>query len=131
MKTLKVIGLVLAFLILDVLILSLPAYLASAGEYFEMFKFKPGWKGFKAILRTLFESLHIPNTDKQSRMYYVFGKLTMMDIKGNPLRGYFCDEKIENAYFPFWRLSWTAIAGHFAGGKGREREYADRPGIGP
>ena len=91
-------------------VLAEPGMLTSkkAAEYMQKFKVDLNWNVIKAITRTVFESLHIKNADKQARIDYIFGKIGTINIEGNPMRKYFCDERIDNAYMPFWRFSGVA-----------------------
>jgi len=91
-------------------VLAEPGMLTSekAAEYLEAFKIKMNWKGLKALIRILFESFHMRNVDKQARIDYVFGEMGTLDMEGNPMLKYFCDEDFENAYLPYWRLSGLA-----------------------
>jgi len=79
-----------------------------AQEYLEAFQIKMNWAGMKAMIRILFESFHLNNADKQARIDYIFGEIVSLDMEGNPMRKYFCDEDIENAYLPYWRLGGLA-----------------------
>jgi len=91
-------------------VLAEPGMLTSekAKEYMEKFKVNFNWDLIKAMTQTGFESLHIKNADKQARMDYIFGKIATLNLDGNPMRKYFCDESLDNAHVPFWRLSGTA-----------------------
>ena len=91
-------------------VLAEPGMLTSekASEYLEAFKIKMSWKGIKALVRILFESFHVKNGDKQARIDYVFGQIGTLDMEGNPMRKYFCNEDIQNAYIPYWRFSGLA-----------------------
>ncbi|MDZ7725774.1 MAG: alpha/beta hydrolase [candidate division KSB1 bacterium] len=77
-------------------------------EYMQKFKIDFGWNVLKSMTLIVFESLHLKNTDKQSRIDYIFGKIGTLDVKGNPMRKYFCNKDITNGYLPFWRLSGVA-----------------------
>lgn len=79
-----------------------------AKEYMQKFKIDFNWSVLKAITIIAFESLHIKDADKQARIDYIFGKIGTLNIEGNPMRKYFCDENINNGYLPFWRLSGIA-----------------------
>jgi pimeloyl-ACP methyl ester carboxylesterase len=72
------------------------------------FKIEFSWNAIKAMTTIVFESLHIKNTDKQARTDYIFGKIATLNIKGNPMRKYFCDESVDKGYLPYWRLSGVA-----------------------
>lgn len=77
-------------------------------EYFQKFKVDLSWPVVKAMCIIAFESLHLKNTDQQARLDYIFGKIGGLNIEGNPMRKYFCDENINNGYLPYWRLSAVA-----------------------
>ena len=77
-------------------------------EYIQKFKIDFNWNIVKSMTLIVFESLHLKNTDKQSRIDYIFGKIGTLDIDGNPMRKYFCNEDMNNGFFPFWRLSGVA-----------------------
>ncbi|MEZ4805210.1 MAG: alpha/beta hydrolase [Bacteroidia bacterium] len=79
-----------------------------AKEYMQKFKIDFNWNVIKAMTLIAFESLHIKDADKQARIDYIFGKLGTLNIEGNPMRKYFCDENINTGYLPFWRLSGVA-----------------------
>lgn len=91
-------------------VLAEPGMLTSekAKEFSQKFKVEFSWSVIKAMTVIAFESLHIKNTDKQSRIDYIVGKMGALDIEGNPMRKYFCDESLSNAYVPSWRLSGVA-----------------------
>jgi proline iminopeptidase len=91
-------------------VLAEPGMLTSekALEYMQAFQIKMSWPVIKAMTRILFESFHLNNADKQARIDYVFGEIVTLDMEGNPMRRYFCDENIENTYMPFWRFSGLA-----------------------
>lgn len=91
-------------------ILAEPGMLTSekGKEYLEKFKVEFNWNVIKAMTVIAFESLHIKNADKQARIDYFFGKISTLDIVGNPMRKYFCEESVSNGYIPFWRLSGVA-----------------------
>jgi len=77
-------------------------------EYMQKFKIDFNWNVVKSMVLIAFESLHLKNPDKQGRIDYIFGKIGTLDVDGNPLQKYFCDEDINNGYLPFWRLSGVA-----------------------
>lgn len=79
-----------------------------AKEYFEAFRIEFNWTTMKAFTRIGFESLHLKDPDKQARMDYIWGRISSLDVPGNPMRKYFCDEDIRNGYVPFWRLGSLA-----------------------
>lgn len=79
-----------------------------AKEYTQKFKVDFNWNVIKNLTMTAFESLHLKNTDEQARIDYIFGKIGTIDVEGNPMRKYFCDESIANAHIPYWRLSGIA-----------------------
>lgn len=79
-----------------------------AKEYMQALKIDFNWNMIKKMTIIFFESFHIKNADNQARIDYVFGKISTLDIEGNPMRKYFCDENSKNAYAPFWRLSGIA-----------------------
>jgi proline iminopeptidase len=91
-------------------VLAEPGMLTSekAKEYMQKFKIEFSWNAIKAMTTIVFESLHIKNTDKQARTDYIFGKIATLNIKGNPMRKYFCDESVDKGYLPYWRLSGVA-----------------------
>jgi len=79
-----------------------------AKEYMQKFKIEMDWSTLKALTRTVFESLHLKDADKQARIDYISEKIGILDSEGNPMRKYFCDEDMNNGYLPFWRLSGVA-----------------------
>lgn len=91
-------------------ILAEPGMLTSekGKEYLQKFKVELNWNLIKAMTVIAFESLHIKNANKQARIDYIFGKIGIIDIEGNPMRKYFCEESVNNGYIPFWRLSGVA-----------------------
>jgi proline iminopeptidase len=92
------------------IVLAEPGMLTSeqASRFFEIFQIDMGWDFYKSLLFIAFESLHLDVEDKQARMDYIFSKLAMSDIEGNPMRKYFCNEDMHNGYVPFWRYSYVA-----------------------
>jgi len=94
-------------------ILAEPGMLTSekGKEYLQKFKVEFNWNVIKSMTVIAFESLHIKNADKQARIDYIFGKIGTIDIEGNPMRKYFCEESVSNGYIPFWRLSGIASQG--------------------
>jgi proline iminopeptidase len=103
-------------------VLAEPGMLTSeqAGEFMEEFKIDLSWDLTKILTRTLFESFHIKTGGKQSRADYIFGKIAELNIEGNPMRKYFCDENNDTGYFPFWRMS--GIASQAIMRKGQDEE---------
>ncbi|MDX9696493.1 MAG: alpha/beta hydrolase [Bacteroidales bacterium] len=91
-------------------ILAEPGMLTSekAMEYMQKFKVEFNWQVIKAITTIAFESLHVKSDDKQARIDYIFGKIGSLDMVGNPMRKYFCGERVANGYLPYWRLSGVA-----------------------
>lgn len=77
-------------------------------EYLQKFKIEFNWNVIKSMTLIAFESLHIRNADKQARIDYIFSKIGTIDVDGNPMRKYFCEESVNNGYIPFWRLSGVA-----------------------
>lgn len=91
-------------------VLAEPGMLTSekAKEYFEAFQIGINWTVIKAFTLIAFESLHMKDPDKQARMDYIWGRISQLDVPGNPMRKYFCDENVKNGYVPFWRLGSVA-----------------------
>lgn len=91
-------------------VLAEPGMLTSekAQEYLQKFKIKFNWNAIKSMTLIVFESLHLRKVDKQARIDYIFSKIGSLDIDGNPMRKYFCEERVANGYFPFWRFSGVA-----------------------
>ena len=77
-------------------------------EFMQKFKVEFSWGLVKNITRIAFESLHIKDAGKQARIDYIFGEIGAIDIEANPMRKYFCDETLGNAYIPSWRLGGVA-----------------------
>lgn len=92
------------------LVLAEPGVLTSemGRVYKERFKIKPSWPLFKGILKAYFESLHIKQIDGQERKDYFLQRVALMDIKGNPLKEYYCNGDPTTAFMPFWRYSLDA-----------------------
>jgi proline iminopeptidase len=103
---------------IDKAILAEPGMLTNekAKEYMEKFQVKPSWKMIKAMLIIAFESLHLKDADKQARIDYIFGRVGLLDIEGNPMRNYFCNKEIKTGYIPFWRFSGVASKAIIRGG---------------
>ena len=91
-------------------ILAEPGMLTSekGREFMQRFKIDINWSVIKVMTIIAFESLHIKDADKQARIDYFFGEISTSDIEGNPILKYFCDENINSAHIPFWRLSGVA-----------------------
>ena len=91
-------------------VLAEPGMLTSekAQEYLQKFKIKFNWDAIKSMTLIAFESLHVRKVDKQARIDYFFSKIGSLDIEGNPMRKYFCEENVANGYLPFWRFSGVA-----------------------
>lgn len=79
-----------------------------AAEYVQKFRIEPNWSLLKSMVLIAFESLHLKKPNKQDRIDYIFSRIGMLDIEGNPMRKYFCDEDISSGYLPYWRLSGVA-----------------------
>lgn len=91
-------------------VLAEPGMLSSekAKEYLQKFKIDVNWHTVKALTVSAFESLHIKDADEQARIDYIFQKIATLDIEGNPMRKYFCNEEINNGHMPLWRLGGVA-----------------------
>jgi len=81
---------------------------AQAKIFMAKFKLESSFGILKEILVAIFESFHLDDVHEQDRIDYIFSKLPLMDIEGNPMGNYFCDQKIKNGFMPLWRYSGVA-----------------------
>lgn len=92
---------------IDKLILAEPGMLTTkkAKEFNDAFQFEASWPAIKAIVRIIFESFHVEKIDNQAQIDYIFNEVPALNMEGNPMRKYFCNEDLKNAYIPYWRMS--------------------------
>jgi len=92
------------------LVLAEPGMLnnAKAKEYMKKFKVEFSFNMLRYATTIAFESLHLKNDDKQAALDYIFGRITGLDVKENPMRKYFCNEDMKTAHLPSWRIGATA-----------------------
>lgn len=95
------------------LVLAEPGMLTSkeAKEFQEKVKLEPSFALIQNMIRFSFESLHLKEVQTQDRIDYIFGKIVNLDMEGNPILKYFCDEKMENGHTDFWRFGSIANQG--------------------
>ncbi len=79
-----------------------------AKEYMQKFRIKPTWSVIKSMALIAFEGLHINKPNMQDRIDYIFSRISTLDVEGNPMRKYFCNEDISSGHTPYWRLSGVA-----------------------
>lgn len=94
----------------DKAVLAEPGMLTTeqAQEFNKKFQLELSWPVVKGLTRIAFESLHVEPIDDQARIDYLFGSVVSLNIEGNPMRKYFCNEDISTGYIPFWRFSAIA-----------------------
>jgi proline iminopeptidase len=94
----------------DKLVLAEPGMLTTekGKEFFDEFKMRFSWKALKEMTIVFFESFHIDELDGHERMDYIYGSISSMDIKGNPMERYFCDGLVKQDLIPKWRYGSTS-----------------------
>ncbi|NJN27130.1 MAG: alpha/beta hydrolase [Cyclobacteriaceae bacterium] len=60
------------------------------------------------IAKTVLQSMHLRGPDDQAIRDYIYTGLVQAPISDHPMSGYFCDNQLDTAKMPVWRMSMVA-----------------------
>ena len=95
------------------IILAEPGFLTTemAEEFMERtngFAIDLSFKNILLVGKIVFRALHLRGPDDQAIKDYIYSNLVMTPIENHPMRGYFCNDKMDTAQMHIWRLSMVA-----------------------